>query len=104
MLENFKPEIAIIMRSDETIKDFNLKRVTIKVSYHEEYNSIRKFFKKFEELIKMSLKYNNVVPKIEFVITEETEEKDIETVYSLYIYLIRIIQLISIYLLNKEDY
>ena len=33
MLENFKPEIAIIMRSDETIKDFNLKRVTINTSY-----------------------------------------------------------------------
>ena len=33
MLGNFKPEIAIIMRSDETIKDFNLKRVTINTSY-----------------------------------------------------------------------
>lgn len=65
----------------------NLKRVTIKVSYHEEYNSIRKFFKKFEELIKMSLKYNNVVPKIEFVITEETKEKDIEEVYLLFTFL-----------------
>ena len=33
MLENFKPEIAIIMRSDEVIKDFKLKRVTINTSY-----------------------------------------------------------------------
>lgn len=33
MLDNFKPEIAIILRSDETIKDFNLKRVTINTSF-----------------------------------------------------------------------
>ena len=33
MIENFKPEIAIIMRSDSIIKDFNLKRVTINTSY-----------------------------------------------------------------------
>lgn len=33
MIENFKPEIAIIMRSDETIKEFNLKRITINTSY-----------------------------------------------------------------------
>ena len=26
MLNDFKPEVAIIMRSDETIKEFNLKR------------------------------------------------------------------------------
>ena len=30
---NFKPEIAIIMRSDEVIKEFNLKRVTINTSF-----------------------------------------------------------------------
>ena len=30
---NFKPEIAIIMRSDEVIKQFNLKRVTINTSF-----------------------------------------------------------------------
>ena len=30
---NFKPEIAIIMRSDEVIKEFNLKRVTIDTSF-----------------------------------------------------------------------
>ena len=30
---NFKPEIAIIMRSDEVIKKFNLKRVTINTSF-----------------------------------------------------------------------
>lgn len=29
----FKPEIAIIMRSDEVIKEFNLKRVTINTSF-----------------------------------------------------------------------
>ena len=28
MLDNFKPEVAIILRSDETIKKFKLKRVT----------------------------------------------------------------------------
>jgi len=33
MLNGFKPEIAIIMRSDETIEKFNLKRVTINTSY-----------------------------------------------------------------------
>lgn len=33
MEKNFKPEIAIIMRSDETIKKFNLKRVTINTSF-----------------------------------------------------------------------
>lgn len=33
MIKNIKPEIAIIMRSDEIIKDFNLKRVTINTSY-----------------------------------------------------------------------
>ena len=30
---NFKPEIAIIIRSDEVIKEFNLKRVTINTSF-----------------------------------------------------------------------
>lgn len=30
---NFKPEIVIIMRSDEVIKEFNLKRVTINTSF-----------------------------------------------------------------------
>ena len=30
---SFKPEIAIIMRSDEVIKEFNLKRVTINTSF-----------------------------------------------------------------------
>lgn len=29
----FKPEIALIMRSDEIIKEFNLKRVSVKTSY-----------------------------------------------------------------------
>lgn len=33
MLENFKPEVAIILRSDEVIKEFGLKRVTINTSY-----------------------------------------------------------------------
>lgn len=33
MLENLKPEIAIILRSDEVIKEFNLKRVTINTSF-----------------------------------------------------------------------
>lgn len=33
MNKNFKPEVAIIMRSDDTIKKFNLKRVTINTSY-----------------------------------------------------------------------
>ena len=33
MIEDFKPEIAIIMRSDETIKNFHLKRVTINTSF-----------------------------------------------------------------------
>ncbi len=33
MLEDFKPEIAFIMRSDEIIKDFKLKRVTINTSF-----------------------------------------------------------------------
>ena len=33
MINDFKPEIAIIMRSDEVIKNFNLKRVTINTSY-----------------------------------------------------------------------
>lgn len=33
MLNGFKPEIAIIMRSDETIEKFNLKRVTISTSF-----------------------------------------------------------------------
>ena len=33
MLNDFKPEVAIIMRSDETIKKFNLKRVSINTSF-----------------------------------------------------------------------
>lgn len=33
MLDNFKPEIAIILRSDEVIEKFNLKRVTINTSF-----------------------------------------------------------------------
>lgn len=33
MLNEFKPEVAIILRSDETIKKFNLKRVTINTSF-----------------------------------------------------------------------
>ena len=33
MIDSFKPEIAIIMRSDETIKKYNLKRITINTSY-----------------------------------------------------------------------
>ena len=33
MIENFKPEIAIIMRSDDVINKFNLKRVTINTTY-----------------------------------------------------------------------
>lgn len=33
MKEKFKPEIAIIMRSDEVIKEFNLKRISINTSY-----------------------------------------------------------------------
>ena len=33
MLEDFKPEIAIILRSDEVIKKFKLKRVTINTSF-----------------------------------------------------------------------
>lgn len=33
MLNDFKPEIALILRSDETIKKFNLKRVTINTSH-----------------------------------------------------------------------
>ena len=33
MLENFKPEVAIILRSDETIKKFKLKRVSINTSF-----------------------------------------------------------------------
>ena len=33
MLGDFKPEVAIILRSDETIKEFNLKRVTINTSF-----------------------------------------------------------------------
>ena len=33
MIKDFKPEIAIILRSDETIKEFNLKRVTINTSF-----------------------------------------------------------------------
>jgi len=33
MIENFKPEVAIILRSDETIKNFNLKRVSINTSF-----------------------------------------------------------------------
>ena len=33
MLENIKPEVAIIMRSEETIKRFNLKRITINTSF-----------------------------------------------------------------------
>lgn len=32
-MKDFKPEIAIILRSDETIKDFNLKRITINTSF-----------------------------------------------------------------------
>lgn len=33
MIDNFKPEVAIILRSDETIEKFNLKRVTISTSF-----------------------------------------------------------------------
>lgn len=33
MLKNFKPEIAIIMRSDEVIEKFRLKRITINTSF-----------------------------------------------------------------------
>lgn len=33
MTKEFKPEIALIMRSDEVIKEFNLKRVTISTSH-----------------------------------------------------------------------
>lgn len=33
MIEDFKPEVAIIMRSDEVIKKYNLKRVTINTSF-----------------------------------------------------------------------
>ena len=33
MLENFKPEVAIILRSDETLKKFKLKRVSINTSF-----------------------------------------------------------------------
>ena len=33
MIKDFKPEIAIILRSDETIKKFNLKRVSINTSF-----------------------------------------------------------------------
>lgn len=33
MLNEFKPEVAIILRSDETIKKFNLKRVTVNTSF-----------------------------------------------------------------------
>lgn len=33
MLNEFKPEVAIILRSDETIKKFDLKRVTINTSF-----------------------------------------------------------------------
>ena len=33
MLENFKPEVAIILRSDEAIKKFKLKRVSINTSF-----------------------------------------------------------------------
>lgn len=33
MLKDFKPEVAIILRSDETIKKFNLKRITINTSF-----------------------------------------------------------------------
>lgn len=33
MIKDFKPEIAIILRSDETIKEFNLKRVSINTSF-----------------------------------------------------------------------
>lgn len=33
MIKDFKPEIAIIMRSDETIKKFNLKRISINTSF-----------------------------------------------------------------------
>ncbi len=32
-MKDFKPEIAIILRSDETIKKFNLKRTTISTSF-----------------------------------------------------------------------
>lgn|SRR5574344_476243 len=32
-MKDFKPEIAIILRSDETIKEFNLKRITINTSF-----------------------------------------------------------------------
>ena len=33
MKEEFKPEVAIILRSDETIKKFKLKRITINTSF-----------------------------------------------------------------------
>lgn len=33
MLENFKPEVAIILRSDEVIQKFHLKRTTINTSF-----------------------------------------------------------------------
>lgn len=33
MIGDFKPEVAIIMRSDEMIKEFNLKRMTINTSF-----------------------------------------------------------------------
>lgn len=33
MLNEFKPEVAIILRSDETIKKFDLKRVTVNTSF-----------------------------------------------------------------------
>ena len=32
-MKDFKPEIAVVLRSDATIKEFNLKRVTVNTSY-----------------------------------------------------------------------
>lgn len=32
-MNNFKPEIALIMRSDEMIEEFNLKRITVNTSF-----------------------------------------------------------------------
>ena len=32
-MENFQPKIALIMRDDEIIKEFNLKRVTVNTSF-----------------------------------------------------------------------
>ena len=56
----------------------NIKEVLIKVSYHEEYNSLEIFWEKFENLIKISKKYKNAHTKIEFVINNKNVEKAID--------------------------